>query len=385
MRWAGRVDVDRPVQLAMGGLWAGYTLAYLAFFYVFQDAREIADASLDGYLEVLLLGVPSVVMLAGVVWLHESDVQRDLRSGVVEWTVCLALVFAVAMHAATFVIEARFDPGEQWLLLLFSTGFGGAAGTVTGVAQVRSNQHERERRRSQIRAETVERERNQLETLNQYLRHEVLNEMQKIHGYAWRLEETVDADDADQLASLRNSSEAVVEFVQSIRKILDASGGGPERAPVDLRAMLTGEMAHLERTHDAATVTVECPDGVTVLAGGLLERVFVNLVENALEHNDGTVTVTLAVEAGPERVTVRVRDDGSGIPRASREGLFAPPESGDHGFGLFLTRELVELYGGRIELESTGHDGTVFAVHLPSADASERTTAAASATAAAEL
>ena len=69
-------------------------------------------------------------------------------------------------------------------------------------------------------------------------------------------------------------------------------------------------------------------------------------------------------QGGDTVVVVRVCDDGTGIPDVVRETLFDPPESGDHGYGLFLSQHLVELYGGRLELDASGPEGTVFRMRL---------------------
>lgn len=92
------------------------------FFYLFQDAREIADSNLDGYLEFVLLGIPSVVPLAGAVWLHESDVGEDLKPRVMGWTIGMASFFVIAMYLARFVIESRFDPGNSGLSCCWPLG-----------------------------------------------------------------------------------------------------------------------------------------------------------------------------------------------------------------------------------------------------------------------
>jgi signal transduction histidine kinase len=359
-----------PVRAVMALLWGGFTVAYLAFFYLFQDASEIAEAGLDGYLEVILLAIPSVVLLAGVVWLGETGVDRELRARVVGWTVGIALLFTVAMYTALFVIETRFDPGEQWLILLLSSGFGGSAGTAMGILAVRSKQRERERDRSLVVASRVERERRKLEHLNQYLRHEVLNEANKITGYAQLVSDRTDDDvTADYAGIVRRSSDEIAVFIESIRTILDSDEHSPELVPVDVMETLHREATEIERTYPETTVAVEGPASARILAGDLLDRVFRNLIENAIEHNRRGVTVGVSVESGDEWTRVRLRDDGTGIDDGERTNLFDPPESGDHGYGLFLTRNLVEVYGGRIELGETGPDGTEIMVRLLPASA----------------
>jgi len=355
-------------------LWGGFTTAYVVFFYVFEDATEIADASLDGYLEVMLLGVPSVVLLGGTIWLRESRADEDLRSRMVGWTVGMGMFFAVAMYTALFVIESRFDTGEQWLILLMSLGFGASSGVVMGVLEIRSQQRERERNRSLEIARQKERERSQLEHLNQYLRHEVLNEAQKVHGFASLLanREDLDGESDDYVETIRHSGKEIATFIESIRTILDASGHEPDLEPTDIVSTIETEVAQIRDIHRSAEIEVVGDQSAEVLAGDLLGRIFRNLLENAIEHNGGGVSLTATVETGNEWITVRVRDDGTGIPDEELEGLFEPAESGDHGYGLYLTKNLVEVYGGRLELGETGPRGTEFVVRLQPATAVDR-------------
>jgi signal transduction histidine kinase len=353
---------------AMTLLWVTFTLAYVCFFYVYRDAREIADASLDGYLEVILLGVPTIVMFAGTLWLRESGVDDDLRPRLLGWTLAMAVLFVGAIHATLFVVEAPLDNGERPLILLMSTGFGASAGTVTGMTDIVSKQRERARIRSLRVARRVERERSQLERLNQFLRHEVLNEATKIVGFADLMaERTSDEERAGHLQTIRHSGEEIAVFIDSIRTILEEAGHDPDLSPVDLRAVVEREAQAVRNATSGVDVEVTAPGPVSVLGGDLLGRVFRNLIENAVEHNDD-VAITVEVVRDGGWVRAHVRDDGDGIPAERRGGLFDPPESGNHGYGLYLTRNLVEVYGGRLELAETGTTGTEFVVSLPAAD-----------------
>ena len=142
----------------------------------------------------------------------------------------------------------------------------------------------------------------------------------------------------------------------------------------------------------ASQVTVRGPAGAG--ATGLpavwadhdrLEQVFVNLVGNALGHNPpGTKVVVTAAAEGPGTVTVRVADDGEGLPpelaRAVTEaagqrdprwhdvlasGIIRPRRRGSGaGLGLSIASGIVSAHGGRLELEPTER-GTCFLVTLP--------------------
>jgi signal transduction histidine kinase len=113
--------------------------------------------------------------------------------------------------------------------------------------------------------------------------------------------------------------------------------------------------------------------------------VFVNLIGNALGHNPpGTQVTVTAVPAGPGTVTVRVADDGDGLPpelaRAVTEAAderdprwhdvlaastIRPPRRGSGaGLGLSIASGIVAAHGGRLELTPTPR-GTCFLITLP--------------------
>ena len=75
-----------------------------------------------------------------------------------------------------------------------------------------------------------------------------------------------------------------------------------------------------------------------------------------------------SLDGGLRRAIVTVTDDGPGIPSRLRADLFKPRLDGalgSHGLGLPLSRRLVELIGGSLDLDSTGPDGTTFRIGLP--------------------
>ncbi|MBV9684424.1 MAG: DUF4118 domain-containing protein [Solirubrobacterales bacterium] len=111
-----------------------------------------------------------------------------------------------------------------------------------------------------------------------------------------------------------------------------------------------------------------------------LERVFSNLIENAIKFSPPGAPVRITGGASAGRVAVRVVDRGSGIPRRYRSQVFEPffrargsadsvPGSGDggggSGLGLAICRGFVEANGGRIVLQTDRDTGTTFTVSFP--------------------
>lgn len=105
-----------------------------------------------------------------------------------------------------------------------------------------------------------------------------------------------------------------------------------------------------------------------------LERVFVNLLENARRYSGGhPVKVRARVVGG--KMSIRVIDRGPGIPAAQLSRIFEPfyrDATGDAhpgaGLGLAIVRGFVEANGGRVHAESLPGHGTVFAIELPLAE-----------------
>ncbi|HEY3873535.1 MAG TPA: ATP-binding protein [Actinocrinis sp.] len=125
----------------------------------------------------------------------------------------------------------------------------------------------------------------------------------------------------------------------------------------------------------AARVRIERPEpGLPAMLadGPLLERVVANLVGNAIQYTDSTVTVAVLARDGT--VELRVADHGPGIPESARDLVFRPFQRlGDRdnttgvGLGLALARGLTESMGGTLAPERTPGGGLTMVVALPAA------------------
>ena len=96
----------------------------------------------------------------------------------------------------------------------------------------------------------------------------------------------------------------------------------------------------------------------------MMLQIFINLVTNASRHTrDGVITISASDGEYPDYVVFRVADTGSGIDPETLPHIFEKGYSGDgrSGLGLAICREAVEARGGRLEVEHTSPEGTVFA------------------------
>jgi two-component system sensor histidine kinase KdpD len=135
----------------------------------------------------------------------------------------------------------------------------------------------------------------------------------------------------------------------------------------------------IDEVGDAARdVTVQVPDEIAEVRAdpGLLERILVNIITNAVRYSPPGTPPTVTVSEHGGMVEVRVIDRGPGIPAADRERVFLPFQRlGDRdnetgvGLGLALSRGLAEAMGGTLQPDNTPGGGLTMTLALPAVDA----------------
>jgi PAS domain S-box-containing protein len=102
-------------------------------------------------------------------------------------------------------------------------------------------------------------------------------------------------------------------------------------------------------------VVMDCPD-VEVYADSLLEKVFYNLIDNALRHGGPEMTaIRISAQESDKGLVISVEDDGAGISDKDKKRLFERGFGKNTGLGLFLSREILFITG--ITITETGEPG----------------------------
>ena len=219
--------------------------------------------------------------------------------------------------------------------------------------------------------------------------HELRTPLNGIIGFATLLQDTtLSSEQADYAETIRKSGEALLTLTN---ELLDYSRIDAGRMQLDLQVcsprLVVEEAVELLATRAAEKglellIAISPQVPVHVMADpGRLRQVLVNLIGNAIKFTPaGEVEVELAVrpadppEAGRVELEFFVRDSGIGIAPEQQDRLFKPfsqvdasstRKHGGAGLGLAISRSLVLLMGGEIDVSSTAGAGSAFRFHAP--------------------
>jgi two-component system sensor histidine kinase KdpD len=152
---------------------------------------------------------------------------------------------------------------------------------------------------------------------------------------------------------------------------IEAGAVHPRTDWCDLLDVISTAISHVRGTPEPHRIQIEL-DGELPLVradAAQLERVFSNLIENALRFSPPDQPVRVSGGVGAGRVTVRVIDRGPGVPVSQRSAIFKAFHTGDEregaGLGLAISKGFVEANGGDLRLQADSADGTAFAVSFP--------------------
>lgn len=224
------------------------------------------------------------------------------------------------------------------------------------------------------RERELKRQRDNLDLLNQIVRHDLTNHLQTISGRAELLRDQCSDDALEHVDGIQESSQAAAELLETAGNLATVMRQTDwETEPVSLEPVLSSVTEDITATYSDAQVTV--PDeypSVRVQADELLSSVFRNILTNAVQHNDSTPpSVVVDVTDDGDVVNITVADNGPGIPDEQKQAVFERgekrPDSDGTGVGLYLVRTLVDAYGGDVWVEDNEPTGTVVGVTLPKA------------------
>ncbi|KAA0000026.1 MAG: PAS domain S-box protein [Thermoplasmata archaeon] len=216
----------------------------------------------------------------------------------------------------------------------------------------------------------IKRTRKQLEMYNSLLRHDISNRSQISLGCLELLRETPLNEEQRKLVD--KALGHLIYSQQLLQKLSIINKAGEKRIKkVNLDKAIKRGIESYEHIAKEKGIKINY-DGkkAFVLANELLENVFSNLIENAINHAD-CKNIDIYVRENGDEYIITVKDDGEGVPDEIRDKLFEwgtkGKDSKGSGLGLHLVKIIVEGYGGRIMLKDA-EKGAVFEIYLKKAD-----------------
>jgi PAS domain S-box-containing protein len=209
-----------------------------------------------------------------------------------------------------------------------------------------------------------------LRVIGSLTRHDVRNKLSAVTGYAYLLKKK-HADQPDIVDGLIKMEQAVKDSI----KIFDFAKmyeqiGAEQLTYVNVEEKLKEASALF--LGPIPTIITEC-HGLTVLADSFLRQLFYNFIDNTRKYGKKTTTIRVYFEkTDQDCLKLIYEDDGVGIPLENKPKLFKEGFStgGSTGFGLFLTKKMIDVYGWTITEEGEEGKGAKFVISIPSASVS---------------
>ena len=183
------------------------------------------------------------------------------------------------------------------------------------------------------------------------------------------------------LSDLSNEVDRLTRIVERLLTLtkMDANGNDVKPTPVDFVVMLNAIIRKLTPNAEAKNIVLYSDYPEVTLRPMLLDydkiwEAIYNIVDNAIKYTPEGGFVKLGLEPGTNTVSVRVEDNGPGIPDEEKEHIFErfyrlddsrARDTGGTGLGLAIAREAVVLHGGNIHVEDSKDGGSVFVITLP--------------------
>jgi len=356
-------------------------LMELGFAVVLETDRS--EGTLD-----LLEKIPTDLVLIDI-GLSDSTDGIDLASKIKE-RFGLPIIFVTGQTDTAIIQRAQTCEPYGYIVKPFSPA------VLEATLTTALNLHELRRRSDLLEAQLWDKEQKLLEAVQvaerasqakseflSSMSHELRTPLNAILGFG----QLLDMDTTGELNStqksyiqeIRANGQLLLQLIGDILDLSKIEAGKIDitKKPLDLNALLSGIPETLWSLLDKQGVTMELslePKlGILEADEMRLRQILYNLLSNAIKFTEPGKKVGLEAHAQGNRAVLTVWDQGIGIAEEDRERIFKPFEQVQRpealaqgtGLGLTITKHLVELHGGTLELQSRVGQGSRFTVILP--------------------
>jgi PAS domain S-box-containing protein len=199
---------------------------------------------------------------------------------------------------------------------------------------------------------------------------------------------TLTPQQREVIRNIDTSNDKMINLVNALLNVSRIESGRlrPKPEPVDLPRMIEEIVTETQGVARAkhCTIRFRLPPNtdfpLVTTDPSLFRQVIANLVNNAVQYSPARRVVTVALQKRPEQYVVSVKDQGIGIPKNDRPRIFerfyrtagaVKKKTDGTGLGLYMSKMIVELLGGKIWFRSQERKGSVFSVSIPLAVADQ--------------
>jgi len=208
-----------------------------------------------------------------------------------------------------------------------------------------------------------------LRILNRVLRHNIRNDINVVLGHVEQVAALVEDEAAE--ASMTKARERLNDIIDSADTARDLEHllNTQERAVVNTMRLdepLRSVVGRAAREFADADISLDDDlEPAHVVANATVDRVFWEVLENAVEHNTAdSPRVEVTLDVGDDHVVVAVADNGPGVFESRRQMIFGREELDQvhhgNGFSLFFVDQVMKTYGGDVWVETNDPHGAVF-------------------------
>jgi len=206
--------------------------------------------------------------------------------------------------------------------------------------------------------------------LHSLLRHDVKNKTQIVEGYLQLLKDSelndLQSDFTDKALKATREGQSILKKVKTLREIKEEDVK-EKNIKVPLKKAIRSNKEFVEKSN----ISINWDEKDCIVKGGaLLEELFFNIINNAVNHSKGE-NIDITVEETENDCIIQIKDDGVGIPEEEKGAIFErgykKGNKAGTGLGLHLVKTIVESYDGNIEVKDSRLGGARFDIYLKKA------------------
>jgi signal transduction histidine kinase len=210
----------------------------------------------------------------------------------------------------------------------------------------------------------------QLQVLDRLLRHNLKNDLNTILLNAEMIQEGCEDPYDGYATEIVEKGNQLLTKAEKQREITQVLSPQTERKPRDIVPGIERVIQELSEAYPGVTLALDAPPSVSAPVTNQFQEAVFELVENAIVHNDREdPRITVTISSNADTTTVRVEDNGPGIPVAEQQILTGTqpidPLNHGSGVGLWLVFWVVRRSNGRVDVTENTPHGSVITLELP--------------------